>query len=465
MLRSVKYFRRPDDFNSDSVLDLARTPGRASREPTPDRFLPSVSKTSFAIDEGTTSTIEPGQDFNEFLIKQQANNNYSSLLRRNILAECSSVLNYAGQSTTRGRGRTCSPIKDFAQPMNRPVRRIAKLPYKVLDAPGLIDDFYLNLLDWSNQNNIAVALDQNVYVWNAANNKAKTIFAAEDDAAVTSLRWSQRNSLLAIGLSDGSLSLWDAGKDQMVSVFNNLHFDRVGAIAWASSNVLFTGSRDTKITELDIRVPGACVAAFCGHSQEVCGMEVSADEAYLASGGNDNKVLVWSVKESRELTRFSQHSAAVKAVAWSPHAHHVLATGGGTQDRCVRFWNVNTLTMTSAVDTGAQICNMMFASTANELVTTHGFSCASSEIEGNSQGCPTPSNSLAVWRVPGMTRIATLTGHTSRVLFLASSPCGQNVVTGAGDETLRFWNIFPERKGTHFGREVSPLTVSSLQLR
>lgn len=29
------------------------------------------------------------------------------------------------------------------------------------------------------------------------------------------------------------------------------------------------------------------------------------------------------------------------------------------------------------------------------------------------------------------------------VLYLAMSPDGQTVVTGAGDETLRFWNIFP----------------------
>lgn len=27
------------------------------------------------------------------------------------------------------------------------------------------------------------------------------------------------------------------------------------------------------------------------------------------------------------------------------------------------------------------------------------------------------------------------------------SPCGQNIVTGAGDETLRFWTAFPLAKG------------------
>lgn len=32
---------------------------------------------------------------------------------------------------------------------------------------------------------------------------------------------------------------------------------------------------------------------------------------------------------------------------------------------------------------------------------------------------------------------------TCRVLYLATSPDGQTVVTGAGDETLRFWSVFP----------------------
>ena len=44
-----------------------------------------------------------------------------------------------------------------------------------------------------------------------------------------------------------------------------------------------------------------------------------------------------------------------------------------------------------------------------------------------------------------MDKIATLTGHTYRVLYLAMSPDGSTIVTGAGDETLRFWNIFPNR--------------------
>jgi cell division cycle 20-like protein 1 (cofactor of APC complex) len=42
--------------------------------------------------------------------------------------------------------------------------------------------------------------------------------------------------------------------------------------------------------------------------------------------------------------------------------------------------------------------------------------------------------------------VASLTGHTNRVLYLAMSPDGETIVTGAGDETLRFWTTFPKRE-------------------
>ena len=44
-----------------------------------------------------------------------------------------------------------------------------------------------------------------------------------------------------------------------------------------------------------------------------------------------------------------------------------------------------------------------------------------------------------------MRKIATLTGHNYRVLYLGISPDGQDIVTGAGDESLRFWNVFPQK--------------------
>ena len=49
----------------------------------------------------------------------------------------------------------------------RATRKISKTPFKVLDAPDLQDDFYLNLLDWSSQNMLSVGLGPAVYLWSA----------------------------------------------------------------------------------------------------------------------------------------------------------------------------------------------------------------------------------------------------------------------------------------------------------
>jgi cell division cycle 20-like protein 1, cofactor of APC complex len=133
------------------------------------------------------------------------------------------------------------------------------------------------------------------------------------------------------------------------------------------------------------------------------------------------------------LFKFHEHTAAVKALAWDPHLSGVLATGGGTQDKHIRFWNTINGTMISELDTGSQVCNLIWSLTSHELVSTHGFSST------------TAQNQICIWKYPTLDMVASLTGHTNRVLYLAMSPDGETIVTGAGDETLRFWNAFPRR--------------------
>ncbi len=46
-------------------------------------------------------------------------------------------------------------------------RVLPKSPERVLDAPDLVDDYYLNILDWSKTNVVAIALRDQVYLWTA----------------------------------------------------------------------------------------------------------------------------------------------------------------------------------------------------------------------------------------------------------------------------------------------------------
>ena len=352
-------------------------------------------------------------------------------------------------------------------------RHIPSAPSRILDAPDLLDDYYLNLLDWSDKNVLAVALSQTVYLWNAASGDIQELCTLDDGESenyISSVKWVQQGGQhLAVGTSTGKTQLWDVAAVKQVrrvvrrggamtyvqspaylltrsfssSSLTQLrsmdgHDERISSLSW-NKHLLSSGSRDSTIVNHDVRVAQHAVATLRGHEQEVCGLEWSPDGNTLASGGNDNKLCLWDVNQSsRPTLRFTltDHQAAVKALAWSPHDRNLLATGGGTADRCIKFWNAQTGSLLNSIDTGSQVCALQWNRHEKEILSSHGFA----------------QNQLCLWKYPTMAKVKELKGHTARVLHMASSPDGSCVVSAAADETLRFWDVFgaaPTKKRTN----------------
>ncbi|XP_010455611.1 PREDICTED: protein FIZZY-RELATED 1-like [Camelina sativa] len=424
-----------------------------------DRFIPSRSGSNFALFDLASSSPKKKDG------KEDGAGSYASLLKTALFGpvtpDKSDVVNGFSPSRNIFRFKTetqrsldlYSPFgSDEAAPGVSPSpvkspRKIPRSPYKVLDAPALQDDFYLNLVDWSAHNVLAVGLGNCVYLWNACSSKVTKLCDLGVDDSVCSVGWSLRGTHLAIGTSSGTVQIWDAVRCKSIRTMEG-HRLRVGALAWSSS-LLSSGSRDKRILQRDIRSQEDHVSKLKGHKSEVCGLKWSFDNRELASGGNDNKLFVWNQHSKQPVLKYCEHAAAVKAIAWSPHVHGLLASGGGTADRCIRFWNTTTNTHLSCVDTNSQVCNLMWSKNVNELVSTHGYS----------------QNQIVVWKYPTMSKLATLTGHTFRVLYLAASPDGQTIVTGAGDETLRFWNVFPSPKSQNRESEIGASSFGRTTIR
>ncbi|KAJ2335362.1 WD repeat-containing protein slp1, partial [Coemansia sp. RSA 2673] len=140
----------------------------------------------------------------------------------------------------------------------------------------------------------------------------------------------------------------------------------------------------------------------------------------------------------------TQHTAAVKALAWSPWQLNLLASGGGSTDRHVHFWNTTTTARLDSIDTGSQVTSIQWSSEYRELVTSHGF----------------PHNHLALWSYPSLGKIVDIPAHDTRVLHTAISPDGQTVATAASDESLKFWRIFETRTKSGKAAKNGPLAAA-----
>ena len=427
--------RRREEEDDDARLLHARR--RSSQRPAPRLLSPREGDREIATmrDPSMFSLFEKPHCWSDNKGREDA------VVRAGLFASASMRF---GPDKAFG-AQTASAIGWSKQLMSsRPMIR----PSRILDAPEIVDDYYLNLIDWSSSDILAIALATDVYLWSAATNEVTSLLSLAGEV-VTSVAWSPQGTHLCVGTDSGEVQLYDAATRQMVRSMQG-HRERVGSLAWNPvSRCVSSGSRDAHVHQHDARLTRHRTATLLGHTQEVCGLAWSSDGSTLASGGNENLLCLWDAAKSSSTNAPShplqswptctprlslrQHRAAVKALAWCPHRRAVLASGSGTADRTIRLWNTSNGLPLHTIETSSQVSALCWSRTAMELCSAHGYA----------------TNELALWAIsPGLTnhwKVAQLRGHTARILHLAQSPDGATVVSASSDETIRFWPIFEPR--------------------
>ncbi|XP_012276998.1 cell division cycle protein 20 homolog [Orussus abietinus] len=444
---------------------VKKSPSRASTPAkTPsggDRFIPSRSTTNFDLGHYKLQQASQNTEQNE---EKCDNVSPSKKEMQRLMGENfhggdinnMRVLSYQNKAPAPPEGYQ-NPLRVVYSQTKTPAgvkastRYIPQAPDRILDAPDIVDDYYLNLIDWSPNNVLAVALGGNIYLWNAGTGTIEQLLEMEGNDYVCSVGWIQEGPYLAVGTTSGNTELWDCSQMKRVRIMNG-HSARVGSLAW-NSHILTSGCRSGQIVHHDVRQRDHLVSSMNAHTQEVCGLKWSPDGKYLASGGNDNMLQIWASlmgqnhSHTQPLYSLNQHQAAVKALSWCPWQNNILASGGGTADRTIRFWNCNTGACLNSVDTKSQVCALLWSTTYKEIVSGHGYA----------------QNQLTIWKYPAMNKVAELTGHSSRVLHLAMSPDGTTVLSAGADETLRLWKCF--QPDPHKKKELSEVKAVPSKLK
>ena len=414
-----------------------------------DSFELPKSKPTNNLNNNISSLLYDPDNLNIFN-ENNFNNNIDDISRNDLL------FHYIDNTSSK---RNILPDTDFllANYSINPTfkRKINLTPERILDAPNLVDDYYLNLLEWGASNILAVALGPEIYLYNGDTSETSLLMSILQDEndnmnnsilnnnIVTSLSWMNNGIGIGVGLPTGVLEIWDVNKKVKIREIE-AHSDRISSLAW-NGYIVSTGSKDKLIKNFDVRIQDSEISKIRQHKQEVCALRYSPEGDLLASGGNDNTAYIWDIRKlNNKLLNISNlnevntcikpllvnnyHTAAVKAMSWCPWQRHVLATGGGSKDRTIKIFNCDNNKIIKNVDTGSQVCSIVWNKKEREIISSHGFN----------------KNQITIWNYQKMKKICELKGHMSRVLYLTISPDENYVCSGSGDETLRFWKINDE---------------------
>ncbi|KAI1406783.1 WD40 repeat-like protein [Hypoxylon sp. FL1857] len=395
-------------------------------------------------------------------------------------------------------------------------RCLPNAPFKVLDAPGLRDDFYCSIMAYSRTcNTLAVGLGNLLYGWSESSGVTLLNTGLKDGSWLTSVAFSSDQggkSILAFGRSSGLLSLVSLF-DSLLPRFEAYHPEPIACLSWrpttsarssrnrrnpgvlVKTEDLLVG--DDMVARENWRGAMTLLARIKVHSQQICGLAWSPDGEQFATGGNDNLCCLFNVDsvtgeeprpklgmdkpatanpcsskkelvipntevEGASISPSSsglpfdchnplsnlkclpagsekhrwRHGAAVKAIAFCPWRQGLVATGGGSNDKCIHFYHTNSGAALATISVAAQVTSLIWSTTRREIAATFGYAQ------------PDHPYRIAVFSWPDCRQVAAerLKSRT------AEEGC---IIVASSDESVKFHEVWVAgRKATTLGSGV-----------
>lgn len=98
-----------------------------------------------------------------------------------------------------------------------------------------------------------------------------------------------------------------------------------------------------------------------------------------ATDGTEIRTVRTSAESLRTLGPGSErhcwmHGAAVKAIAFCPWTPGLVATGGGSNDKCIHFFHTTSGAALATISVSAQVTSLIWSTTRREIAATFGYS-------------------------------------------------------------------------------------------
>ncbi|KAF5337527.1 hypothetical protein D9758_016982 [Tetrapyrgos nigripes] len=283
---------------------------------------------------------------------------------------------------------------------------------------------------------------------------------------VWSVAYSPDSRHVVSGSADYTIRIWDIQTGQQVGEPLEGHTDEVNSVAFSpDSRHVGSGSDDNTVRIWDMQTRQQVGEPLKGHTEMVWSVAFSPDGRHGVSGSDDETIKIWDIQTCQQVgeplkghtkivriwdiqtfqqfeepQQLSNHTDAIRSVAFSPDGRHVVSV---SDDHTIRIWDMQTCQQVGKPLKGHTDWDMQTCQQVGKPLEGHKSFVLSVAFSSDGRHVVSGSadGTIRIWDMQTCKVGKPLEGHPDWVRSVAFSPDGRHVVSGSEDRTIRIWDM------------------------
>lgn len=307
-----------------------------------------------------------------------------------------------------------------------------------------------------------------VYLWSVNEKKLVHAFKGHN-GGVSSVSFSPNNEFIVSGSKNGMICLWSIKERKLLHTFKAYKDEIASTLFSPNGELIISGSWDCTVNLWSWSVEEIkLLHVFCGHTDRVT--SVSSNSNYVASGGIDGKIRLWSIKNKEKFTH-SLGRVLINDELFSPNEEWIVDSFGilrglhssdywpafSPDGKFIALGRDNLIHLSTKENQ-----NPFFTFEAEEspewkfncisISPNSEFIAAGPWIEGGSIG---NYYGIKLFSVKERELVHTFRGHEWQVNCVSFSPDGELLASGSWDNTVRLWSLKERKLLATFNHQIS----------
>lgn len=268
----------------------------------------------------------------------------------------------------------------------------------------------------------------------AQNNIEVIVSGWAGEGAAHQLEYSRDGKAIAFN-RDRSVLLCDVRTGKVVRSFTS-EFGEIGVLALSPTREYlavagrFSNSKSGSMVQIWNLITGKTETIQLHDKKKVTALAFSPDGKYLASGGTNNDIYLFTVNEQLEIKQAGAfdssrdgHKKDVKGLRFTPDGQTLLSF---SNDNTIKIWDMATVQLRKTLEIPSDIFSLDVGPQGRYAV-------------GGGR-----DEQIRLWDLESGA-MKTLSGHEKKITAVLISPDGKTIISAAKDQSIRFWNLQGEQ--------------------